>query len=68
VSCHALSGGQAQAGAPPLKTLVARRGSDRLADDLVAGLAVVHGAMPVFDFNVTAEMALIAYLEAIGEQ
>lgn len=66
VSCHGAPGGHGRAGAPPLTTLVARRGSQHLADDLVAGLAVVHDNMPIFDFNVTAEIALIAYLEAIS--
>lgn len=67
-ACHPVSGKVGRDRAPPLETLIARRGSDQLTDDLVAGLAVDHGAMPRFDFNVTAAIALVAYLEAISPQ
>lgn len=65
VSCHGVEE-PGRAGAPPLNTVVTRRGADKLADDLVAGLEVAHRSMPRFDFNVTAEVALMAYLEAIA--
>ncbi len=65
VSCHGVDE-PGRAGAPPLNTVVTRRGADKLADDLVAGLELAHRSMPRFDFNVTAEVALMAYLEAIA--
>lgn len=68
ITCHPVSGKGGRHRAPPLDTLVGRRGSDQLTDDLVAGLPVDHGNMPQFDFNVTAAIALVAYLEAIAPQ
>jgi len=68
IACHPVSGKGGRDRAPPLDTLVGLRGSDQLADDLVAGLPIDHGNMPRFDFNVTAAIALVAYLEAIAPQ
>ncbi len=65
VSCHAVRPGRQTGVAPPLSTLLAHRSSDQLTDDLVAGLAMDHGQMPVFDFNLVAALSLVAYLETL---
>lgn len=71
-SCHAVAerpdGRQGRAAAPPLNALLAHRSSDQLADALVDGLTIVHGAMPIYDFSISAEVALMAYLEAIADR
>ncbi|MBP9233315.1 MAG: hypothetical protein KBF30_01500 [Hyphomonadaceae bacterium] len=48
-----------------MSALLAHRSSDQLTDDLVAGLAMDHGQMPVFDFNLVAALSLVAYLETL---
>jgi len=65
VNCHAVRPGRQTAAAPPLSALLVHRSSDQLTDDLVAGLAMDHGAMPVFDFNLVAALSLVAYLETL---
>lgn len=65
--CHSLDRAHRRGSAPLMTELVPRRGADKLTDDLVAGSAIYHGGMPTFDFNVTAAIALVAYLEAIAK-
>jgi mono/diheme cytochrome c family protein len=73
-SCHAIDDASHSPNrdAPPMKTLLSRYNPDSLANDLIEGVRVSHGDMPVFDFNVIAADSLIAYLETIdpvpGEQ
>lgn len=68
VECHPVRAtGKTRGGAPPLDLLLSRRTSDRLTDDLIAGLKADHGGMPIFDFNVTAALSLVAYLESLKD-
>jgi mono/diheme cytochrome c family protein len=66
-SCHAIDAMTVSPNpsAPPLNAVLTHRTSDRLTDDLVAGIHVRNGAMPTFDFNVVAANSLTAYLESI---
>jgi mono/diheme cytochrome c family protein len=68
-SCHAIDHESASPNrdAPPMNTLVSRYNPDSLADDLIEGVRVGHGDMPLFDFNVIAADSLIAYLETIDK-
>ena len=67
IQCHAIHGELRPGRAPPLDKLLARHGADQLADDLVAGLPMDHGSMPLFEFNTVAAMSFVAYLESISE-
>ena len=66
-SCHAIDNESISPNrdAPPMNTLLSRYNPDSLADDLIEGVRVGHGDMPLFDFNVIAADSLIAYLERI---
>jgi cytochrome c len=67
-SCHAIDqAGASGANAPPMDTLLLRYDADRLADNLIAGNRVGHDGMAAFDFNVTAAVSLVAYLESIRQ-
>ncbi len=65
--CHGLPGQGASpnANAPPLEELLARYDQDVLAGDLIEGIQLGHDQMPLFDFNVIAADALVAYLRSI---
>jgi hypothetical protein len=66
-ACHSLTSAQARPNrkAPAMDTLLFVYPPDALADRLVAGAELGHRGMPVFDLNVVAADAVIAYLEAI---
>lgn len=69
-SCHALGSDAAQAGrpdAPPMAVLLGRYDEDALVNHLVDGVKLGHEDMPLFDFNVLAADALVAYLESIRQ-
>ncbi len=69
-SCHALEQRSASRhpDAPPLNTLLSRYNAESLAEDFIAGVRVGHDDMPLFDFNVIAADAVIAYLQSISTQ
>jgi mono/diheme cytochrome c family protein len=54
--------------APPMNTLLAAYDPERLTEDLIEGVRVGHDDMPLFDFNVRAADAVIAYLKSISER
>lgn len=67
--CHPVHAtGTRSSEAPALDTLLSRRDSDQLTDDLIAGLKADHGNMPTFDFNVIAALSLVAYLEDLDSE
>lgn len=66
MSCHPRQRPKGYAGPPPLNRLLAHTTPDQLTDGLIAGLPVGHDGMTLFDFNVTAADALVAYLEALA--
>jgi mono/diheme cytochrome c family protein len=67
-SCHAIdrtSVGPPQ-GAPPLRDLLFLNDPDWVAYRLIDAVRMGHDNMPVFDFDVQAADALIAYLKTIS--
>jgi mono/diheme cytochrome c family protein len=65
--CHALDDDteSPRNDAPPLRVLLSRYDAEALATDLIEGIKLGHEDMPLFDFNVIAADALIAYLTSI---
>lgn len=66
--CHAIDSKSLspRLGAPPLRDVIAMYDPDEIAYRLIDGMAVGHGDMPVFDFDVPAADALTAYLLSIA--
>lgn len=67
-SCHAIdpSSVSPPTGAPPLRDLLFLNDPDLVAYRLIDAIRMGHDKMPVFDFDVRAADALIAYLETIS--
>lgn len=67
-SCHAIGehGSSPTPGAPPLRDILALYEADNLAYRFIEGMRVGHDDMPVFDFDVHAADALIAYIREIS--
>lgn len=67
--CHSVErvGTSPLAGAPPLRTVLARYNAATLEADLIEGMRVGHAEMPRFSFDPLTAGALIAYLESIQE-
>lgn len=68
--CHAIDRSSAGSypDAPPLNSVLSRYNRESLAEDFISGVRVGHRNMPVFDFNVIAADAVIAYLESISTE
>lgn len=67
-SCHAIGSNTKSplAGAPPLRDVLASYEDDEiLAYRFIEGMRVGHNEMPLFNFDVRAADALIAYLGSI---
>lgn len=67
-SCHAIGSSTKSplAGAPPLRDVLAAYEDDEvLAYRFIEGMRVGHNEMPLFNFDVRAADALIAYLASI---
>lgn len=66
-SCHALdaSADAPRSDTPPLAEVLLRYDQHALANDLIEGIQLGHDDMPLFDFNVIAADALVAYLRSI---
>lgn len=54
--------------APPMNTLLAAYDPESLTEDLIEGVRVGHDDMPLFDFDVRAADAIVAYLKSISER
>lgn len=67
--CHAIdrTGASANPAAPPLRNVLAVNDADRLAYRFIEAMRVGHDEMPLFDFDVQAADALIAYIATISE-
>jgi mono/diheme cytochrome c family protein len=67
-SCHAIDRTSVSPpqGAPPLRDLLFLNDPDWVAYRLIDAVRMGHDNMPVFDFDVRAADALIAYLETIS--
>lgn len=67
--CHAIerTGNSSNPGAPPLRNVLAVNDADRLAYRFIEAMRVGHDEMPLFDFDVQAADALIAYIATISE-
>lgn len=67
-ACHAIDAGSVSPNpdAPPLNGALSRFKEDALANHLIEAIRIGHGAMPLFDLDVIAADALIAYLRSIG--
>ncbi|MBU6319909.1 MAG: c-type cytochrome [Alphaproteobacteria bacterium] len=68
--CHALGSGAAGGGrpdAPSMAVLLGRYDEEALINHLVDGVKLGHEDMPLFDFNVLAADALVAYLKSIRQ-
>lgn len=65
--CHSIDRTSASPNiaAPPLRDVLAINDEDSLAYRLIDGMAVGHGDMPIFDFDIRAADDLIAYIESI---
>lgn len=67
-ACHAIDKTSAspRSGAPPLRNVLALYEADNLAYRFIEGMRVGHDDMPLFDFDVRAADALIAYIGTIS--
>ncbi len=67
--CHAIgrTGRSPNPEAPPLRNVLAVNDADRLAYRFIEAMRVGHDEMPLFDFDVQAADALIAYIVTISE-
>ncbi len=67
--CHAIdrTTKSPNAAAPPLRNVLAVNDADSLAYRFIESMRVGHDEMPLFDFNVQAADALIAYIATISE-
>lgn len=67
-ACHAIdeSSRSPNPAAPPLRDVLAIYDPDNLAYRFIDALRVGHDEMPLFDFDVRAADALVAYLESIN--
>ena len=68
-ACHAIDARSKSRNpaAPPLREVLAVNDADRLAYRFIDALRVGHDEMPLFDFDVRAADALVAYLVSIAE-
>ena len=66
--CHAIArtGASPNPEAPPLRNVLAVNDADSLAYRFIEAMRVGHDAMPLFDFDVKAADALIAYIATIS--
>jgi mono/diheme cytochrome c family protein len=69
-SCHAMdqSSVSPPRGAPPLRDLLFLNDPDLVAYRLIDAVRMGHDNMPLFDFDVRAADALIAYLETLNSR
>ncbi len=67
--CHSIerTGKSPNAEAPPLRNVLAVNDADSLAYRFIEAMRVGHDDMPLFDFDVKAADALIAYIATISE-
>lgn len=67
--CHAIArtGASPNAEAPPLRNVLAVNDAESLAYRFIEAMRVGHDEMPLFDFDVQAADALIAYIATISE-
>lgn len=67
--CHAIdrTGKSPNAEAPPLRNVLAVNDAESLAYRFIEAMRVGHDEMPLFDFDVQAADALIAYIATISE-
>lgn len=67
--CHAIerTGRSPNAEAPPLRNVLAVNDAESLAYRFIEAMRVGHDEMPLFDFDVKAADALIAYIATISE-
>lgn len=67
--CHSVerTGKSPNAEAPPLRNVLAVNDADSLAYRFIEAMRVGHDEMPLFDFDVQAADALIAYIATISE-
>jgi cytochrome c len=67
--CHAVerTGKSPNPEAPPLRNVLAVNDAESLAYRFIEAMRVGHDAMPLFDFDVRAADALIAYIATISE-
>ena len=67
--CHAIerTGKSPKPEAPPLRNVLAVNDAESLAYRFIEAMRVGHDAMPLFDFDVRAADALIAYIATISE-
>ena len=69
--CHALGSSSEPGGrpdAPSMEALLGRYDDAALVNHLVDGVKLGHEDMPLFDFNVIAADALIAYLKSLRQE
>lgn len=68
-SCHSIEsiGASPNAGAPPLRHVLANYNPDRLAEDLENSVSISHRRMPTFYFGEHHAVDLVAYLKTIQQ-
>lgn len=67
--CHAIDlfSRSPNPAAPPLREVLAVNDPDSLAYRFIDALRIGHDEMPLFDFDIRAADALVAYLKSISE-